>query len=246
MPPNNPLDGRRAINTLVPRCSIAAVTCNRWDFCFLQQHRTLGLDPERICPAVLVQRAFPAGGRPWRADERTQFHDRLVIITGSLSWDELFRQDPQFFFTLRGVDRRLDIEYAGEDAFHISVQHRFNLTKSDGGNGCSGVTSDAGECFEFAPRAGQGSVWPSLHFLCSFQQITRPTVIAKTFPDPQDILFAGRCQRLQAWKACHPALEIGDDRIHPGLLSHNFRDPDGVGIRKSPPGKLSGMLLIPD
>jgi hypothetical protein len=40
-------------------------------------------------------------------------------------------------------------------------------------------------------------------------------------------------------------LIIGDDRGDLGLLEHDLRNPDGIGISCSSPGKISFILLKP-
>jgi hypothetical protein len=38
---------------------------------------------------------------------------------------------------------------------------------------------------------------------------------------------------------------IRDDGGHLGLLEHDLRNPDGIGVSGFPPGKIPGVLLKP-
>ena len=54
-------------------------------------------------------------------------------------------------------------------------------------------------------------------------------------------------------KAGHKGLVIGDDGDHLGLLEHEFRDQDGIGIPpeagtmagRDPPGQVPGLPVKP-
>jgi len=41
------------------------------------------------------------------------------------------------------------------------------------------------------------------------------------------------------------SLVIGDNRCHLGLLEHDLRNPDGIGIAGFSPGEISAVLFKP-
>jgi len=53
-------------------------------------------------------------------------------------------------------------------------------------------------------------------------------------------------QSWQVGKACDKALEIGDDGGDLGLLQHDFRQPDAVGVARALPGQgMAAVVLLP-
>jgi hypothetical protein len=47
------------------------------------------------------------------------------------------------------------------------------------------------------------------------------------------------------WKRFQELLVVRNDSGHLGLLEHDLRDPDGIGITGSSPGEVSAVLLKP-
>jgi hypothetical protein len=46
-------------------------------------------------------------------------------------------------------------------------------------------------------------------------------------------------------KGLQESLVIGDNRRHLGLLEHDLRNPDGIGITGFSPGEISAIFLKP-
>ena len=49
----------------------------------------------------------------------------------------------------------------------------------------------------------------------------------------------------EGWKRFKKFLVVGDHRGHLGLLKHDLRNPDGIGISGFSPGEVSFILLEP-
>ena len=61
-------------------------------------------------------------------------------------------------------------------------------------------------------------------------QIARARIIAKTGPHPQHVVERGAAERVDIGPARQEFLEIRPHRLDAGLLQHDFRQPDGIGI----------------
>ncbi len=156
----------------------------------------------------------------------------------------LLGQCPELPFALGGACRQSHVKYPGQHPADIAIQGGFVLTESHRGNGSGGIATHARQKRQIGSGAGHlPTSFPDLSG--GAPQIARPAVIAQTFPERQNLLFAGGSQRFQGGEARHPALKIGADRVHLGLLQHDLRDPDRIRVWMAAPGQSPGVHGVP-
>jgi hypothetical protein len=80
-------------------------------------------------------------------------------------------------------------------------------------------------------------------------QIARARIIAEPGPHPQHVVERGSPERLDVGPARQKFLEIRPDGFDAGLLQHDFRQPDSIGIGRfacrRPPRQLAAVAVVP-
>ena len=79
---------------------------------------------------------------PGAAGKRAQFHEGGIVLAGVAAWDELCGDGPKPLASGARVDRRLQVEDAGEDAGDVRFDDRDRLVEGEGGDGVRGVTAN--------------------------------------------------------------------------------------------------------
>src|SRR5882762_2855329 len=105
------------------------------------QHLNLAL-PEG--GAVGSQRTDDTTGLAWRADERAEFHQRLVKLRAGASLQHQgLGQTPKSEICLLCPRVTADSEYASQYADDVAIQNRFRLVKGDATNRSSRVPANS-------------------------------------------------------------------------------------------------------
>ncbi len=80
-------------------------------------------------------------------------------------------------------------------------------------------------------------------------QIARARVVAEPGPGLEHVVERGCGQRLHVRPACDETAEVRRHGRHRGLLQHDFRQPNPVGIRgrtaTGAPGQIATVKVIP-
>jgi hypothetical protein len=76
-------------------------------------------------------------------------------------------------------------------------------------------------------------------------ELARPTVVAETRPEGQDLVDPGRGESLDRRKAREEALVVGEDHLHPRLLQHDFGKPDPIRVARAAPGEVAVVPVEP-
>ena len=152
---------------------------------------------------------------------------------GHLLFDGGFRNIPGVFCQAR------------EHAQDISVHCGDRQSKGDGGNGARGVGADPGQRAELLIGAGKSPAGLFTDAARGLLQVAGAGIVAQPLPELQQLLLADLRQGLNAGEPGHEALIIGDDGIHPGLLKHDLRHPNTVGVGVLAPGQNAGALPVP-
>lgn len=83
---------------------------------------------------------------------------------------------------------------------------------------------------------------PGHDFLRSLLHIANAGVVTEAFPEFVDAFGSGFGERLDGGQVLHPMFPVGDDGFDLGLLEHDFRNPDGVGIAGAAPWEVASAL----
>jgi hypothetical protein len=76
-------------------------------------------------------------------------------------------------------------------------------------------------------------------------EVAGSRVIAETFPALEDLPEVGRRQGMDVRKSLDKIAIISDNGIYPGLLEHDFGDPDTIRIPCPTPWKVAAVSLEP-
>ena len=208
-----------------------------------------GRGPQRIalgfaldaCPADGGEGAVLAAGVLRRADGRAEVHQRLVVVAGALLADAGQGLRLQIEGGLQGA---LHGEAAGQHAHLVAVQSGGADIVGDGCDGPGGVGADSGQALqpldavrEVSAGCGDG--------LCCGVQVPRAGVVAQALPELEHLVLIGGRQRKHVREALQKALVVAAHSLGAGLLEHDLREPDAVGVARAPPGQLAGVAVVP-
>src|SRR5271166_6960629 len=200
-----------------------------------------------VRPAILHPWTVHAGRILWRADGRAEVHQRLCKIAGSPRRQETFGEPPY----LRPGSRqfRFDRKEPREYPLTVAVNCRRAFSESDGRYRGRAIWADAGE------RAKLGFAFRKMpavaheHSLSAGVKVSRPRVIAKPRPHLEHVIDRGLRERAHNWPARSKAHEIWCNRLHRGLLQHDFGEPNPIGVgflaRQGAPREDAAMAIIP-
>lgn len=76
-------------------------------------------------------------------------------------------------------------------------------------------------------------------------EISGATVIAEALPGIEHVVLRSRRKRSEIRKSAEPFMIIGNYSGNLGLLEHEFRDKDCVGIASPAPGKIASVVAKP-
>src|SRR5690606_1996217 len=74
-------------------------------------------------------------------------------------------------------------------------------------------------------------------------QVAGAGIVTETGPQMQDVIDGRGRQRMDVGELTHEALEVGNDGADLGLLQHDFRHPDPVGVGVLLPGQMVTAVL---
>jgi hypothetical protein len=136
----------------------------------------------------------------------------------------------------------------GHDPQNVGVDDVGALIEGDRGDGGGGIGADARKAAQ--GRLGARKTRPRWgHALGALQKIARPGVVTKTRPGSHDVGGIGFRERFDRRPSSHKGPVIGAGVRRGGLLEHDLREPDGVGIgplaTPGTPGKIAAIGVVP-
>ena len=188
------------------------------------------------------------------ADKGTQLHQGLIergalpISRGARlrgETDQSLGERPKSRIGRCAARIAFDAEEAGQHPYHIAVQDGGGLIEGDAADGSSGVAPNAWQGQNLAETFRKFTVMLLDEDLGGFLQVASSSVVAQSFPKFQHLVGLRFCERLDGREAAHPALPIGQDRFHLGLLEHDFRNPNCIRFTSAPPRKIASILAKP-
>ena len=180
-----------------------------------------------------------------RTDARAQIHQRLIEVAWSLRVDQFphdrFKNFPAGWFGDVGID----FEQPAHDAHDVSVDCRLRYLESDAGDGACCIRSDALQLSDFLRILRENTIVIGDDLLRRFLHVLDTRIITQPFPRLQDRVFRRCRQRCDVREFIQEIMIIRDDRIHPCLLQHDFRNPDAVGIARPAPRQIAFLFVVP-
>ena len=205
----------------------------------------LRLAAARVRQAFPPQRAAGAVRRFGFADQRAEFHQRLVVVARAFAREGVFGGFPQLFFDSHGAERFAQIHQARKHPADVRVQGWGGKVEGNGSNRAGGVAPDAWQRAQGVQVRGQLAAVLLAEQPGALVQVARAAVIAQPFPGLQHVLLRSRRQAFQVRKSAHKAFKVWNDGFDLGLLEHNFGNPDAVGRDIRTPGQMPGVLVVP-
>ncbi|MEY2502061.1 MAG: hypothetical protein QOI07_2395 [Verrucomicrobiota bacterium] len=167
------------------------------------------------------------------------------MLAGIAGRQKFLGRSPELFASGAGVDRRLEIEEARENASAVRFDDRHRGVERERSDGIGSVAADPRQrgdriegAGEFAPvffddRDSRGAKVPGAR------------IITEALPGVEDLAFRSRGERSEIRKAPEPFIVIRNDGGDLGLLEHELGDEDGVGVGGAAPGQVAGIFAIP-
>ena len=214
-------------------------------FCLLLDRKlpdsAMGPGQTEVSPGAF----FTVGIAVWHTHQRPDLHQGLVEISRLL-----LRHNRRQRFCKPPLGGRFQnvaviLRRSGQNPQHISVHRRNRLPEGDGRDGPRRVWAD--------PRQRQNVrimlrhlPLPALHDLPGgLLHIPDPVIVSQPFPQLQQTVLWTIRQAGDIRQFSEKPLVIGFDRFHPGLLQHDLRHPDMVGIFPLPPGQNPSVFIKP-
>jgi ribonuclease HIII len=194
-----------------------------------------------------ADRAVEAVGFAQGAVGLPEFHEGGVELARMGGIDQGRRAVPEEGLAGGGVDRGGVVEEAGEDAGDVGIDDGDGLAEGKGGDCPGGVASEAGEGQERGGIARERAIVMIEDGLGGLLEIADAVVVAEAFPGFEELRFTGRGEGGDIGKSGEESLEptVLPDCGDGGLLEHDLRDENGVGIGCLPPGVVFAVGIKP-
>lgn len=182
--------------------------------------------------AKLPDRAGGALGLAEGAGGLAELHEGGVELARMGGIDKGGGVVPKLALAVGGVDGGGVVKEAGEDPGDVGIDDGDGLAKGEGGDCPSGIASDAREVSELLETGWEAAFMVVEDCLGGFLEVADPVIVSETFPSLEELRL-GRCgEGGEVGKAGEkllesPVLAHGSDG---GLLQHDLRDENGVGI----------------
>src|SRR3990172_9228237 len=183
----------------------------------------------------------PAG----EADRRTQIHQGLVERRGAPFGQETGGIAQQSGLTLDAAWGEIKVHQPSQHPAPIAVERDYLRPKGDRPYRSRSVLSNSRQISQVFRVLRKLPRMLAQDLLCSQVHVVRAPVIAQPFPGRHQLVRRCLGQRLRIGKPRHPFPVIREDRLHPGLLKHDFGHPDGIWIARPPPGQVASVVAVP-
>ena len=187
------------------------------------------------CDAGFPDRAFTAAWRARGADERAEFHERAIENACATFRHERDRLCPQRGLACGGVNGRVQVEQACEDAGDVGIHERLGEIVCEARNRARGVAADAGQRADVRGVARHCAAVRGDDGLRGAVEVARARVVAEALPEREHVIFLRCGERWKVREAREPAFVKRNDRRDLRLLEHDFRDEDRVWIPRATP-----------
>ena len=181
----------------------------------------------------------------WQADRGAQLHQGLGQRSGPglrITRREAFAERPLDRGLVHAAPVRCE---PGQHAQHVAVHGRGRQIETDRADRPGGVVSDPGQGPDGCIVMREDAVELRRHSLRGFLQVSHPGIVAQPLPELVQQLGIRRGQRRQLRHGGQKAGIVALDGLHAGLLEHDLREPDVIGLPVLPPGQVPGVCGEP-
>ena len=151
----------------------------------------------------------------------------------------------QGFFHRGTVDGRLVQGKARCHPQHVAIHRRGGQLKGDGADGAGGIVPHPGKRPDGVIVRGKHAAMLLHDDFGGLLEISHAAIVPQPLPELVAQRLVRRRQRLHRGKRREKPAIVALHRLHPGLLEHDLREPDVVGLPIPPPGKIPAVFLVP-
>ena len=203
----------------------------------------------RIALARGVAQAAPWTGVAVRlagmAQGRAQFHQGLIVVAGTVRRKispHLITNPPLHIRPPHVLPHAVE---ARGDPVYVAVHRRYAQPKGDAADRARRVGPHARQGQKPFIARGEGAAMRLHHRLRRFLQVARTAVVPQPLPGLEHLLLRGPGQVRHGGKQRQETRVIGFHGFRAGLLKHDFRQPDAVGIAGVTPGQIAPDTVVP-
>ena len=168
-------------------------------------------------------------------------HQGVIPATGILMVDGGLNQWHQLGVRHLLLVRKEEEQVHGSD---VRLDEHFRLPKGKGGHRTGSVWPHPRQCLQLSGGPGKGTA-PLLHHLAAGRlQVSRPPIVAQATPDCQHLGEGGRRQVSGSGKGLQPGQVLRHHPLRLGLLQHQLRNKNGIGVTSLTPGKGAALLMV--
>ena len=218
-----------------------------FDFCRRFFARQFGSTALGFGLADVAHGAGGAGGVAAFAYGRAQVHQALRVgrHVGVFGRQQAFGQCPEGVLELFVLRVAVLGEDAAEYAFDVAVEYGFAFEEGKGGNGGGGAAADSAQLFQFGAFGRELSAEVGHDLFGGFVQVARPAVVAQALPECEYVVFGCGGEGGYGGKGGEEARVVAGHGGDLGLLEHDFRQPDAVGVAAVPGQVVAAVLFLP-
>jgi hypothetical protein len=182
---------------------------------------------------------------PCGAHQCSQLHDRLIERPCSLAPlgnDEL-RGLP--YPALGYIRSRPGVKGPSQDSGDVGIHSRGGALVGKAGDSPRGIPAHAGEPPKRRQLTGDNPAVLHDHLLRQAVQVGSPAIVAQSLPTFPNHGSRGRGQRIDVGISAEKSMVVLLDPGDLGLLQHEFRHENAIGVPGAPPGQIASVPAKP-
>ena len=137
------------------------------------------------------------------------------------------------------------MEHAAEDPSHVGVEDGGARAVGERAHGTGRVPADSLHGAQGLVVGREPAAVPRDRLARDAVKVHRADVVAEGVPRPRDVGDVGCRQRLERGVAPEELVVLRDHAVHLGLLEHDLRDQDVIGVARPPPGQVPLVAPVP-
>ncbi len=166
-------------------------------------------------------------------DQGAEFHHGLIEDSGRIPIQQCRCRFLKYRVRPGAIYRRIHGKQPGNHPLDISIHDRKRLIKGNAENCRGNIVSYPRKLPEGIPVSGNLAGMPGSYLNGGFMKITGPAVISQALPEFEHILLIRAGKGMNCRESFQKTVMIGDHGFNLGLLKHDFRNPDRIGLRDS-------------
>ena len=182
---------------------------------------------------------------PGSANRRPQLHQGLVPVPGRSHRNQGVGQRPEASGAGSVANGNGPGQQPREHAGDIAIKHGQWPVESNGEHGARRVAAHSGKPAEGFGVARHPAAMLANDEACGGMKVASTTVVAEAGPGMENVPLGSCSQRPHRGEAAQERGVEWEGGRDLGLLEHDLRDPDAVGIASAAPRQVSPVTAVP-